>query len=265
METIADQPQAPFATEMQPAETRIAETRIGLTARFSEMAARIGNTARGMCESFRHNVDRYKAIGQATLALSGLTAGAEAVNAAFNADPAMAGASDVPTRTAEPFEVADRPLLAAVSTAATASSLKQDCATDIFKLPQVLPSSGMYHAGKKRQSFDVELGFGSVDSACDGYFERLPYFRPQLVRHGHAINESPRWIPLFTPGYDPNVAGNFGFTYTRSLTDPKYKYWRPGDKVRFKLSIREFSLAAKKVVGRSATTTHRIPVVNRTP
>lgn len=147
---------------------------------------------------------------------------------------------------------------------ASAGGLKDTCATDIFKQPTVVPGTGLYHAGKKRQSFDIQLGFDAVDPTCNGHFERLPYFKPELIRHGHTINESPRWIPLFTPGFNPNVAGNFGLTYSRSLTDPKYKYWRPGDKVQFELSLREFNVAAKKVVGNTVTT-YRIPVVTRTP
>jgi hypothetical protein len=84
------------------------------------------------------------------------------------------------------------------------------------------------------------------------------------VRHGRTINESPGWMPFFARGEDGNAPGNAGFTYTRSLTDPKYKYWRPGDKVRFKLRLRELSLATKKIVGTS-TTTHRMRVITRTP
>lgn len=259
MEAIVSQSQALLVNEVQSGESRP-----GLAARLTEAAARLGGAARGMYESFHQNVDRYKAIGQTALALSGLAAGGEALNMALNADPAMAGAGNVPTRTAEPFGIADSPLTATTSATATTSSLKQECATDIFKQPEVQPDTGMYHAGKTRQSFAVDLGFGAVRAACAGYFERFAAFLPQLVRHGRTITESPGWISFFSRGEDGNAPGNAGFTYTRSLTDPNYKKWRPGDKVQFKLRLQEFSLAAKKVVAKTITT-HRMKVVNRSP
>lgn len=259
MEAIVSQHQSLPVNEVQSGETQP-----GLAARFTEAAARLGNTARGMYESFHQNVDRYKAIGQATLALSGLTAGGEAINMALNADPAMAGVGNVPTQPAEPFELTDSPLTATASADATASSLKEDCATDILKQPEIEPDTGLYHAGKTRQSFAVHLGFGAVREACAGYFERFASFLPQLVRHGRTITESPGWIRLFSRGEDGNAPGNAGLTYTRSLTDPNYKKWRPGDKVQFKLRLQEFSFAAKKFVAKTITT-HRTKVVNRSP
>ncbi|MGH7484472.1 MAG: hypothetical protein ACREMY_02565, partial [bacterium] len=119
----------------------------------------------------------------------------------------------------------------ALGNAPAGKTLEQKCAEDILKQPTVnppngVPGTGVYDAGTKRQRFDVGMNFGAVDPACEGHFKRLPYFLPQLVRHGHKIKESPYWQQLFTPGYDPNVGGNFGFSYLTSLTAPKYDYWR---------------------------------------
>jgi hypothetical protein len=149
------------------------------------------------------------------------------------------------------------------ASSASAGSLQEDCAEDILKTPTILPPTGVYHAGKKRQSFDISLELGSVDPACDDHFERLAYFKPQLVRHGHKINMSPGFVPLFHPGEDGNAPGNVGFSYVRSLADPAYKYWRRGDKAQFKLGLRELNVETGKIVGRSLTT-HRMKIATRT-
>jgi hypothetical protein len=126
----------------------------------------------------------------------------------------------------------------------------------------------MFNAGKKstrsteNQEISVKIDFEAVDPACDGHFKRLPYFRPQLVRHGRTINESPFWLQLFTPGYDPNTAGAPGFGYLQPLVSPKYEYWKPGDKVRFRLRLRALSLAPRKIVA-TRLTTYPITVVTR--
>jgi hypothetical protein len=156
-------------------------------------------------------------------------------------------------------------LIGAISASAAYGNLKETCAEDILKQPTVnspngVPGTGLYDAGTKDQRFDVGMNFETVDPSCKGHFKRLPYFMPQLVRHGRKINESPYWLQLFTPGYDPNVGGNFGSSYFTSLTAPKYEYWRRGDKARFRLRITDLNLATKKVVAKSVTT-HAMQIV----
>lgn len=171
----------------------------------------------------------------------------------FDADIAS---QNIPAKTARPFEIAAKAVPWAVEVhpyedpaIASTSNLKQACAKDIFKQPQILDNV-MNAPGKRGQSIYINLGFGAVNSACDGHFVRQALIMPQLVRHGHAIGVPPVWSPLFTRGINgndstlPDGVGNLDFI---SEHYPQ-GYWRAGDKARFLLRIQERNAVTKKVV-----------------
>jgi hypothetical protein len=109
----------------------------------------------------------------------------------------------------------------------------------------------MYNPGKRSQSININLEFQKVDSACNGHFARLASVLPQLVRHGHVINENPGWMPLLQ-GRGFNYATKAGLLDFNSVNQPK-RYWRPGDKVRFMLRLMERNVLAKHLSKTSIT------------
>jgi len=206
--------------------------------------ARIGNVARRCYEStvesvrdgyssLRQNADRYVAIGESVLAMSGGLAGAvEGADMALGATPAGAN-ENVP----------------ALTSTAQAGNLQQQCATDIMKRPKVLHSD-MDKPGKEYQDIFIQLNFGKVRDACKRFFKRLAAVRPQIIRHGKLINLDPTWDDVLKQG-DTNAADpphrGPGIEWFNSHHNPKF-YYQKGDKVQFKLRLQELGLKAKKVV-----------------
>jgi hypothetical protein len=144
-----------------------------------------------------------------------------------------------------------------LSMLAQSSNVKVQCAKDIFKQPQVLDNT-MNNPGKKTQSININLGFGAVDPACNGYFVRKAFVLPQLIRHGQIINENPIPMPLLQ-GRGFNYATTAGLLDFNSLHQPA-RDWQPGDKARFELKLEEISIQAKRVVD-SVTKIEPIKVV----
>lgn len=138
-----------------------------------------------------------------------------------------------------------------VSSAADGGGLKERCAADIFKQPQIL-NSEMRLAGKKAQSIFIKLGFAAVDPTCDGHFLRMASVLPQLVRHGQVINENPSWMPILTRK-NGNEKTKDSLLDFNSANQPQ-RYWRPGDKAQFRLRIQELNLAGNKIVKASIKT-----------
>lgn len=221
------------------------------------LAARIGSTIGDAIrngyeslhngyETARHNPRTYLAIGATAFA------GTQAAELALNTEPA--DGEGVPALSAEPFDadsalvpwaVEQHPYMGPGSASASASSLKQQCATDIFKQPQIIHNE-MTNPGERYQSFFIQLGFGPVNAACNGRFKRLAYVKPQLKRHGHIINEYPIWSEFLTEG-DTNEASHPGTMFMNSGSVPEL-YYRKGDKPRFQLRLQEYSLPAHKIV-----------------
>lgn len=178
--------------------------------------SRIGNAARNAWETVTRHPKEILAIGAASFAC------AQAAELVFSADPVAASGTAT----------------------ATASSLKQKCGKDIFTAPQIIDDV-MNNPGKRTQSIQINLGFGQVDPACDGHFTRQALIMPQLVRHGHIVNENPTWTPLLKK--NPNDSTTAGILDFNSANEPK-RYWRPGDKARFLLRLQERNSATHKLV-----------------
>lgn len=228
--------QAPPLVEAPPEAPQM-----GVFARIGRVARVCYESAADRYDALRQNTHKYMAIGESVLALSGGLAGtAEAADMAFNATP-VAAEGNVPALTAT----------------AAQSGLKDQCASDIFKKGQTqVIDSEMGHPGQKNQDILIRLGFGKVRDACKGFFMRLAAVKPQIIRHGKTINESPVFADLLSG--DTNQPTVRGEDYVNSSQDPKLFYHK-GDKVRFKLRLQEYSVKAKKIV-KTVITNHPVKV-----
>ncbi len=136
---------------------------------------------------------------------------------------------------------------AALAEASTSGNLEAECKQSILTQPDI-KYSRIRHPGKVNQSIDIKFHLDNVlPSECDKHWLRIVSLQAQIKHPGQGwLNESGSgWN---TSPFGNNLAGPGGLSSVNTFRLHKL-YYRPGDKLRWRLRLQDQDIRTDDIVG----------------